>query len=311
MKIIRGKQSDIGSHVSLLDYGDDWIIVEAEDGITRSVTASSVSIEQHDADVFDKDTTRSDLEPRKVRFWTKHEISGTLIKPRLGERVTPPPMTRHEFLAALHQILQPKLYLEIGVQHGLSLALAKGADYAIGIDPNPTINATGNQLLYRTTSDDYFANTRYIGNIDLAFIDGEHLAEFALRDFINVCRHTKPGSVVVLDDVLPFDSAIATRAMPPGGHWTGDVWKVWELLKDEPDINVQLVDTFPTGTMIVMNWEKGLIRAGEVLSERYPELEARIMQMGEDVPTGILDRRGASTAQSVLDELRKLCRDRA
>ena len=33
-------------------------------------------------------------------------------------------MTRHEFLQALHELLHPEVYLEIGVQYGTSLALA-------------------------------------------------------------------------------------------------------------------------------------------------------------------------------------------
>ena len=308
MKIIRGSQSDIGSPVSLVDYGDDWIIVETQSGITKAVTVGSVSLDPHDIEVFGKDKMRPDLEAPKVRFWTRNEIHGTIIKPRPGGSTMAVPLTRHQFLAALHEILQPKLYLEIGVHQGLSLALAKSAEYAIGIDPNPLINATGNQFLYRTTSDNFFAQDHRLGQIDLAFIDGEHLAEFALRDFINVARFTKPRSVVVFDDILPYNSAIAGRVMPPGGDWTGDVWKVWEVLKNEPNMTVLLVNTFPTGTMVVMNWEKGLVDQGEALGARYADLEKRILEMGEEVPAVILDRKHAHTAESVLDTFRDLCR---
>ena len=303
MKIIRG--NDIGSLVRLVDYGDEWIIVEREDGVTQAVTVGTVSLSNDDIELLQKDLSCQDLDPAKVRFWVTHEIQGSVFK-RRGARSRPMPITRHQLLAHLHEILQPKLYLEIGVHQGLSLALAKNAEYAIGVDPNPLIQASANQLLYRTTSDNYFATTKYIGRIDLAFIDGEHLAEFALRDFINVAGYSGPGTVVVFDDVLPYNSAIADRVMPPGGDWTGDVWKVWELLKNRDDLSVYLVDTFPTGTMVVWNWEKGLADAGARLSEEYERHERRIMDMGTEVPAGILDRRWAHPAQFILDTLREL-----
>ena len=39
--------------------------------------------------------------------------------------------------------------------------------------------------------------------MDLAFVDGMHLAEYALRDVLAVERFTLPTSVIVLDDMLP------------------------------------------------------------------------------------------------------------
>ena len=39
--------------------------------------------------------------------------------------------------------------------------------------------------------------------VRLAFIDGMHLFEFALRDFINTERHCSPKAVIVFDDILP------------------------------------------------------------------------------------------------------------
>ena len=42
-------------------------------------------------------------------------------------------MERHELLAALHAQLQPRNYLEIGIDTGVSLALSRVP--SIGIDP--------------------------------------------------------------------------------------------------------------------------------------------------------------------------------
>jgi Methyltransferase domain len=167
-------------------------------------------------------------------------------------------VTRHEFLVQLHQLLKPKLYLEIGVQTGASLDLAIRADLAIGIDPEPLVSETGNQKIFKMLSKDYFVLHAPPELIDLAFIDGSHLFEDALLDFINVEEHCGPRSVVVFDDVLPYNQAIAERYQPPG-DWTGDVWKVHPILMDyREDLTVFLVDTQPTGSLVVMGFEEAL-----------------------------------------------------
>jgi len=163
--------------------------------------------------------------------------------------------TSLEFLAALHEIIKPKVYLEVGVQYGRSLNLAHAAEVAIGIDPNPLIPPRGNQVIMSMTSDDYFMAFKELVTepIDFGYIDGMHLAEFALRDFKNIERHARGNSVVVFDDVLPYNQAIAAREQPPG-DWTGDVWKTYYYLTSvRPDLEVRLVDTWPTGSMVVMN----------------------------------------------------------
>ena len=63
--------------------------------------------------------------------------------------------------------------------------------------------------------DHYRGGTR----LDLVFVDGMHLFEFALRDFMNVERHADWWSVIVFDDILPRDVDEAARerhTVPPG-----------------------------------------------------------------------------------------------
>ena len=167
--------------------------------------------------------------------------------------------SRHEFLAELHQLVMPKVYLEVGVQYGWSLQLASAAEVAIGIDPHPLVAPQGNQVIFTMTSDEYFANLPLYEPrepVDLAFIDGQHLFEYALRDFVNIEAISSPGGVIVFDDVLPRTQGMASRDMCPG-DWTGDVWKVWPILKGlRPDLQMLLVDTQPTGTLVV--WQLGL-----------------------------------------------------
>jgi hypothetical protein len=98
-----------------------------------------------------------------------------------------------EFLARLHERLAPPAYLEIGVRHGDSLALARGP--AVGIDPAYKLRTTlpDGVRLFRETSDEYFARKRPLKalggrRVALSFIDGMHLSEFVVRDFANVER---------------------------------------------------------------------------------------------------------------------------
>src|SRR5438445_13268266 len=94
------------------------------------------------------------------------------------------------FLRAVHELLEPERYLEIGVRYGDSLALARCR--AVGIDPAFTISSelSCDLTLFRTTSDEYFARPDPLAPtggkpFDLAFIDGLPLFEFALPHFIN------------------------------------------------------------------------------------------------------------------------------
>lgn len=161
-------------------------------------------------------------------------------------------MTRHGLLAHLHELLKPATYLETGVQYGESLSLAIHSKVAIGIDPYPLIQARGNQQIHRMLSDEFFLyHMAPEEKIDLAFIDGSHKFEDALRDFINIELHCHEKTIAVFDDVLPLNEEMTSRAMIPG-YWTGDVWKITPALrKHRPDLKMILVDTEPTGTLIV------------------------------------------------------------
>lgn len=176
-------------------------------------------------------------------------------------------MSRHEFLAEVHLIVEPETYFEVGVQHGHSLALAHKAKKAIGVDPYPQVRPVRNQSIFTMTADDYFSYAVDANLlIDLAFIDGSHLFEDALRDFMNIEQHSHPGTVVVFDDVLPYNDGVGGRQMIPG-HWAGDVWKVHPILQwaRGQSLNCMLVDTDPTGTMLV--W--GLDRTNHDLQLAY------------------------------------------
>ena len=141
-------------------------------------------------------------------------------------------MLRHELLKHLHDLLQPRTYLEVGVLKGASLALSRAR--TIAVDPFFAVDCEilCDLHLVRTTSDEFFARRHPLAHfdeptVDLAFIDGMHLAEYALRDVINVERYCHAGSVIVIDDMLPRNIEEAGRTRQGAathGAWAGDVY---------------------------------------------------------------------------------------
>jgi hypothetical protein len=233
-------------------------------------------------------------------------------------------VTRHQFLRQLHRILRPRNYLEIGVDVGVSLALSRVP--SIGVDP--AFSVTSEQRcdlhLVRATSDDFFARpdpivhlrssrnpwrnvrrgrpllARYIGGttIDLAFVDGLHLAEFALRDFMNIERFANAASVIVFDDMLPRDIDEAARDRHTVA-WTGDVYKVVDVLREyRPDLTLVLLDTTPTGVLVVL----GADPSSTVLRDNYDRIEPGLTAPDpQDVPRAVLERAGAIPGETLLN----------
>lgn len=213
-------------------------------------------------------------------------------------------MERHDLLAALHARLHPRNYLEIGIDTGVSLALSKVP--SVGIDPAFTVvsELNGDVQLVRATSDDYFRQNnpteRFGGDpLDLAFIDGMHLAEFALRDYIYVEAYTARTSVVVFDDMLPRSAVEAARDRQTVA-WTGDVFKVTHVLQQlRPDLVVLEVDTQPTGTVVVLLPDA----RSTTLAEHYTTIERAMVADGDpqDVPEHVLRRTMAVDPQRLLE----------
>lgn len=173
-------------------------------------------------------------------------------------------------LATVHEVVAPRNYLEIGVRTGDSLALSRVP--STGIDPAPSISVelTAPVRLFTMTSDAFFAGDHLAEPIDLAFIDGMHLVEFVLRDFLNIEARAHPGTVVAIDDVLPADIAFTPREQVPGA-WTGDVYRIIPLLRQyRPDLDVTVYDVRQKGLAIVTRLDP----ASRVLADGYEGIAA-------------------------------------
>jgi hypothetical protein len=178
-------------------------------------------------------------------------------------------------LARLHAELEPQTYVEIGVSGGGSLARALASTRAIGIDPDPRPfreTVACDYELFRLTSDEFFEqhDLRELvgGPFDLAFIDGMHLFENVLRDFINLERNAGPASIILVHDCLPIDAVTSSRERTTI-MWTGDVWKLIPCLHEyRPDLEIEVVDAGPSGLAVI----KQLDPSSETLSARYEEI---------------------------------------
>ena len=154
--------------------------------------------------------------------------------------------------------LKPRTYVEIGVEHGTSLRLVQAPTLAIGIDPEPKLAGplAINQKVFAETSDAFFAGRDVraeLGSlpIDLAFIDGMHQFEFALRDFYNLERACTRDSTILIDDCYPLNRETAERDRRRD-FWSGDVWRLILLLKKyRPDLAIHVVATPPCGLAVV------------------------------------------------------------
>jgi hypothetical protein len=207
-----------------------------------------------------------------------------------------------DFLRGVHEVLAPPTYLEIGVRHGDSLALTRST--SAGVDPEfrLTVDLPEDVALFRETSDEYFDRADplepFAGRpVGFSFIDGLHLAEFALRDFVNVERHADWTSAIVFDDVFPQEPEWATRERETRA-WTGDVYKLLEVLdRHRPDLIRLRVDTEPSGLLLVL----GLDPSNTVLADRYDDIVADLVVPDpQEVPQAVLDRKGALAPDQVL-----------
>jgi hypothetical protein len=163
-----------------------------------------------------------------------------------------------QWLSWLHERLHPQYYCEIGIASGKTLGLARPETCVIGVDPNFNIvePLPAWSKLFRLPSDEFFqaghaSATLGENQVDLSFIDGLHTFDQALRDFVNLERHSKPGSLIAFHDILPFCEEVATRRRQTR-FWTGDTFKVLLVLASvRPDLRLAVVPCYPSGLGIV------------------------------------------------------------
>ncbi|MFH1605343.1 MAG: class I SAM-dependent methyltransferase [Pseudomonadota bacterium] len=187
-----------------------------------------------------------------------------------------------DLLPSIHAQLQPRTYIEIGVFTGNSIALARPETRAIGIDPKPRIGVPlgARTTIHASTSDEYFSTHDVKSELDglpldLAFIDGMHHFDFALRDFIQIEKLCTPQSTVLIHDCYPFDRRTAERERHTA-FWSGDIWGLVLLLKKyRPELRIHTIATAPTGLGVV----RGLDPSSRVLERNFEAVVAEFMAL--------------------------------
>jgi hypothetical protein len=188
-------------------------------------------------------------------------------------------------LGWIHEILRPANYVEIGTRRGDSLRAALPDTTCIAVDPMPALEGP---LPPRTrvlpiTSDTFFRSydlSRLLGalHFSLAFIDGLHLFEQALLDFIHLEKHASRKSVVMLHDCLPLDRLTSERIRTTH-FYSGDIWKLPMCLTvHRPDVHMVTIRTAPTGLCLVGRMD----RKSDILDKRYPEYVAEYAPLDFD-----------------------------
>lgn len=214
-----------------------------------------------------------------------------------------------DWLKWFQATLKPATYLEIGVETGSSLQYAKAPTRAIGIDPEIEIVHSQQTWvkLYKLPSDDFFklhdARAAFDGqDIDLAFIDGLHTFDQALKDFINVERYSKSTTVALFHDILPLIPVTATRERE-SIIWLGDTWKTIALLiKHRPDLKIFTIPTFPSGLTVVAN----LNASHDKLSRNLNQLIEEGMAMNADDYMGDIEKHLNVSVNDYQDVARRL-----
>lgn len=181
-------------------------------------------------------------------------------------------------LDRIYEALAPEIAVEVGIYEGASLALFRPPTIAIGVDPNAKIllPPKTETHVFAETSDEFFALRRYntlVGDrpLSVGFIDGLHLFEQVLKDFIGLEALCGQRSVILIHDTVPLDEPTQRRDRDTIFH-TGDVWKIVLCLKHyRPDLNIVTIATAPTGLTAVT----GLNPISTILTNRYYEAIAR------------------------------------
>lgn len=188
------------------------------------------------------------------------------------------------WLQWFHKTLQPKNYLEIGINTGISLQYAT-CDYVIGVDPQPRIEQelNPNTQIFATESDHFF-RTQDVqdlvnGKIQLAFVDGLHQFDQVLKDFINIEKNSTKDTVVLFHDIYPVVPETATREWNTY-YWAGDTWKFMHIInKYRPNIILKTIPTFPTGLGFATNLDPSC----NILSDNYEAIVDEFMNTEYDL----------------------------
>jgi len=158
-------------------------------------------------------------------------------------------------------------YLEIGVEYGFTLQGVK-AKYKYAVDPKPKYIYNKNIKTFQMTSNEFFTLLHKNEFFDVIFLDGLHIGEQLLLDFLNSIMHIKEDSWILIDDVIPRDSIssiadqnkslnLRKQTGKYGGTWHGDCYKILPILKKYfPQFHQYLI-IYPDNPQLLVRLKRG------------------------------------------------------
>lgn len=210
--------------------------------------------------------------------------------------LTPHGTRFRNFLGWLHAEMLFDWYLEIGCRKGDSFAPVRSK--TIAVDPffRAEIDIIGKKPalhVFQATSDDFFAGGFLARNdirLSVSFLDGMHLFEYLLRDFMNTEAASDPKGVIMMHDLVPHNLGMTSRDLTAiRGAWTGDVWKLLPILQRwRPDLVLTMLNLRPTGVLCASNLSPG----NRVLQDNYDAIVAEFINL--DIEAFGVDRYFAS-----------------
>lgn len=136
-------------------------------------------------------------------------------------------------------------YLEIGIQHKATFDKVK-CKRKIGIDPNKSFKAD-----YVMTSDEFFSQNKE--QFDIIFVDGLHEKEQGKKDIFNALQRIPENGTIVVHDCNPANKTL--QDVPRhSAEWCGDIWKAWMYYRQNPFLNMFVIDN---------DYGIGIIRFGQ------------------------------------------------
>jgi len=191
-------------------------------------------------------------------------------------------------------LLQATTYLEIGVATARTF-MAVNAVRKIGVEPrkpNPDlVPLIDNASVYnfQLKSDDFFAaESGLIAEqpVDVAFVDGLHDWQQAVRDVENCLDHLSDSGLIIMHDCSPTNEIMTTSydkleevrmaGKWHGTSWTGDTWKAIVLLRStRPDLHVAVLDCDWGLGIITRGKPEGMLTSSrdDVAAMRYNDLD--------------------------------------
>ena len=222
-----------------------------------------------------------------IKNWPDRDEGPAMLDTCNIDEWLPTQQDYYDLLHHAHTQLRPRRYIEIGVSTGKSLALTARGTSVIGVDPKTACHGElcfhspeTSPDLFKLTSDDFFLQSCMeqlwgTESFDMAFIDGLHLYEQVLRDFINLELRSSRDSIIFIHDCLPVSIVGAARERTTS-VWTGDVWKIIPCLKQvRPDLEIITFPLKPSGLAMV----RGLDRTSQVLPKQFNAIVKHFMDI--------------------------------